>query len=250
MGTQTQASFQGRLQEFFGWAYDTEKIDRDPSASLRTIKVKSTETLPLTPEQFEERLVGLSKYDAATTGIRHYGKQLGSLFIIMRWTGLRIGDVLMLARSALRGDRLSLITYKTKAGFDERVPDQVIAALAELQPRKHVHPDYFFWSGKAKYKSLVGLWEARIQAYNDGFLSFRDEDGQPMRFHSHMLRDTFAVEMLLAERTMEEVSRWLTHDSPETTRKHYNPFVERRRKQLDASKVAALQLQGATFGAM
>ena len=132
--------------------------------------------MPLNPEQFEELPAGLPKYDAATQGCRQYGKQLRSLFIIMRWTGLRIGDVLMLTRSALRGDRLSLITHKAKARFDERVPDQVIAALAELQPRKHVHLDYFFWSGKAKYTSLVNLWEARIQACNDGFLVFLDED--------------------------------------------------------------------------
>jgi len=101
MGARTQAIFQGRLQEFFGWAYDTERVDRDPSASLRPTKVKSEKTMPLTPQQFEKLLARLPKYDAANSGSRQYGKQLRSLFVTMRWTRLRIGDALMLARSAL-----------------------------------------------------------------------------------------------------------------------------------------------------
>lgn len=49
------------------------------------------------------------------------------------------------------------------------------------------------------------------------------EDGKTMAFHSHMLRNTFAIEMLKARLSLEYVSRLLTHSSITTTEKHYAP---------------------------
>jgi integrase len=248
MGDSTQEQFQGKLQEFFRWAYNTELVDRDPAASLLTISVEDEQTMPLTPEQFEELLAAIPRYDAAQpAGYGKYGSELRSLFIVQRWTGLRINDVLLMSRSALKEHRISLITRKTKAKFDEFVPDQVVEALSALQPRKGVHPDYYFWSHNCTEQSLVSKWCTRIAEFSRGFLSFRDDAGQPMSFHSHMLRDTFAVEMLLDNQSYEEVARWLTHKSSETTKKHYDPFVKRRKAQLDVKKLETLVRQGARF---
>ncbi|MGA2169982.1 MAG: site-specific integrase [Terracidiphilus sp.] len=250
MGDRTQSQFQGRLQEFFGWAYNNEKIDRDPSAALLRVSVKVEPTQPTTPEQFEELLATLPKYDAGELLERSlFGKRLRSIFTVMRWTGLRISDVLCMARSSLKGNRLTLVTKKTHQIFDEIVNDEVIAALADVEPRDDVHPDFYFWSRACDYRSLVARWCAVISDLNDRYLSFHDEYGRPMRFRSHMLRNCFAVEMLLAGKHLEEVARWLGHTSPETTRKYYNAFVVRRQKQSDASRMEALKRQGATFTA-
>jgi integrase len=166
----------------------------------------------------------------------------------MRWTGLRINDVLMLPRSALRGDRLRLVTKKTKAEYDERIPLDAIAAFAAIPPRPGVHPDYYFWSRTCTYRTLVATWCERIQQLNK-FLTFQDEDGKPMPFRSHQLRDMFAIELLLRGVPMEDVSRMLTHKSIGVTEKHYAPFVKRRKQQLEAKRIAALEMMGATFSA-
>jgi integrase/recombinase XerD len=42
---------------------------------------------------------------------------------------------------------------------------------------------------------------------------------------SHRLRDTFAVELLLAGVPIERVSILLGHQSVSVTEKHYNPWV-------------------------
>jgi integrase len=68
-----------------------------------------------------------------------------------------------------------------------------------------------------------------------------------MMFHSHMLRDTFAVEMLLADVPLEDVSRMLPHTSVRVTERHYAPWVKRRRDQLEDKAVAAMRRMGATF---
>ncbi len=47
-----------------------------------------------------------------------------------------------------------------------------------------------------------------------------------------MLRDTFAVELLLAGVPIDQVSILLGHASVKTTERHYAPFVKARQEQL------------------
>ena len=53
--------------------------------------------------------------------------------------------------------------------------------------------------------------------------------------HPHMLRDTFAVEMLLAGVPLDQVSILLGHRSVKITEKHYAPWVRARQEQLEQS---------------
>ena len=50
-----------------------------------------------------------------------------------------------------------------------------------------------------------------------------------------MLRDTFAVEMLLAGVPLEQVSMLLGHKSVKITEEHYAPWVKARQEQLAAN---------------
>jgi integrase len=50
-----------------------------------------------------------------------------------------------------------------------------------------------------------------------------------------MLRDTFAVEMLLAGVPLEQVAMLLGHKSVKITEKHYAPWVKARQEQLAAN---------------
>ncbi len=65
---------------------------------------------------------------------------------------------------------------------------------------------------------------------------FLESNGQPKPAHLHMLRDTFAVEYLLAGMSLEEVSRLLGHSSVLITQKHYAPWVLQRQQHLVASQ--------------
>jgi integrase len=50
-----------------------------------------------------------------------------------------------------------------------------------------------------------------------------------------MFRDTFAVELLLAGVSLDQVSLLLGHSSIKITEKHYAPFVKARQQQLEIS---------------
>jgi integrase len=64
-----------------------------------------------------------------------------------------------------------------------------------------------------------------------------------------MLRDTYAVELLLAFVPLEDVSKLLTHTSIKTTQDHYAPWVKARLQQLDDKVIAAMRSMGAVVSA-
>ena len=51
-------------------------------------------------------------------------------------------------------------------------------------------------------------------------------------FRTHRLRDTFAVELLLADVSIEDVSVLLGHSSVQTTERYYAPWDRSRRDRL------------------
>jgi integrase len=249
MGSTSQNQFQGRLKAFFKWAYNLEYFQRDPAATLGKIRFNPDKTQPLTPEQFNQLIAAADEYDSFRRKLiprEKFGAELKAIFLVQRWTGLRILDVLVLRHKSLVDGVLRLKTLKTGATVEVELPETAIAALRAVQPRPQAHKDYYFWSRTCKSETMRNNYLKRIRLLNRQ-LSFTDEDGQPMRFHSHMLRDTFAVELLLAGVPMEEVSRMLTHKNIGVTQKHYDPWVKRRRQQLEVKRVAALKKQGATF---
>ena len=65
-----------------------------------------------------------------------------------------------------------------------------------------------------------------------------------MPFHSHMLRDTFAVELLLQGVDIVEVAQLLTHESITTTEKYYAPWVQSRLNKMERNLIAAMRGMG------
>jgi site-specific recombinase XerD len=249
MGLTTQSHFLSRLKEFFRWAVATDRLNRDPSLALAPITPSDKRTMPLTPSQFNELLAATEEYDANQPRKKlQHGAELRAIFLTMRWSGLRLADVLALPRSALNGSRLVLKTKKTGAIFDRLIPDDVVSALTALPPRHTAPPDCFFWSRETHLHSLELAWLKRIRRLNK-FVALVDDHDQPMKFHSHMLRDTYAVELLLAGVPLEDVSRLLTHTSVRVTEKYYAPWVRSRQKQLEDKLVDAMRKMGATVSA-
>ena len=217
----TQAALLVRLRSFFTWATSMEYTKKNPTLLLKAISQDESKTMPLTPEQFEELLAATKERDAESRyNAQKVGAHLRAIFLLQRWTGLRIGDVVKLPKSSLKGNVLTLVTQKTGEKMEAVVPDHVVKALNALPSRKEEHPDYWFWSRNCSETVNTNKWVRKIRALNE-FIEFQDEHGQPMEFRSHMLRDTFAVEMLLHGMLLEDVSKLLSHKSVAVTENYY-----------------------------
>jgi integrase len=161
----------------------------------------------------------------------------------MRWTGFRIGDALMCAKSRIQGNRFSITTQKGKSALTVLSPDHVVAALNALPLRPDTHPNYFFWSGNSKHKSLTGRWQRKLERLND-YLCIAKHDGTPMKFHSHQLRDTCAVTQLLSGTSMQDLSKMLAHKLTKTIERYYSPWVPERQAALERRMAEALVQMG------
>lgn len=249
LGQTSSAHFQSRLKAFFIWSLGIGQIDRNPAVLLKPIPLSKERTQPLSKTQFDELLTKIEPFTAGTVNQEYkgYAQELRALFLLQRWAGLRILDCLLLPRTGLVGNRISLVTKKNGAKIEDRVlPDHVVAALNDLSPeRPKFRPTHFLWQEGVKLENLSTEWINVITAMN-AYLNFKDEEGKPMNFHSHMLRDTYAVQLLLAGVSLEDVSKLLTHSSVLTTERHYAPWVKKRLQQLEDKSVAAMRKMGAT----
>lgn len=244
----SQAALLIRIRAFFKWATVTGLLDRNPALALKAITTEDSQTWPLTDAQFEEVLEATRKFDAESRyNAAKVGQQLRAIFLIQRWTGLRIGDALTLPKSALQGNRIRLTTQKTGADMECVLPDHVVKALNSLPQRPEEHPDYFFWSRRCTREVQANKWIRKVKQLNR-YLSLVNDNGEPMEFRSHMLRDSFAVEMLLAEVPLGKVSKLLSHKSIAVTERYYAKWVKSRLRQLEGDVVTAMRKMGVTVG--
>jgi integrase/recombinase XerD len=237
MGQTSQSIFVARLRGLFTWAMKLDLIDRNPAKALAPISPSDERTMPLTQDQFKSVLAATAKHPN--------GDALKAIFLVMRWTGLRIGDVLEMRKSDIRNGRVVLVTQKTGANVDMAVPREVVQALDSL-PTKGIRPGYYFWETDLNQESVHVVWVKRVNQLRK-HLSLVDDEGNPMVFRSHMLRDTFACELLLAGMSIDKVSKLLTHKSTRMTEKYYARWVRSRTDQLEDEMKKAMRTMGAAF---
>jgi integrase len=109
------------------------------------------------------------------------------------------------------------------------IPSDVAEALLAI---KHRNPKYFFWTGNSRVVSVASFWPKRIAEV------FKLAGIQ--NAHTRRFRDTFAVSLLEADVSIENVSRLLVHQSVRITEKHYSPWVKTRQDALDKAVEKAL----------
>ena len=245
MGKTTAGRHLEKVKAFFTYCQRIGWIKASPAYGIKAIKPDETETLPLVGGRYEQVLEATYKYDADMRQDDRYGQELRALIELMRWSGLRISDALTVAKDRIVGNRFALRTIKNGTKLTVILPDHVVTALHALPIRPTVDPRYFFWSGKSEIKSLTGQWQRKLGRLNK-YLSMVDYDGRPLQFHSHQLRDTFAVEHLLAGTSMQDLSGMLGHKSVRVTEKYYAPWVPERQAQLEEKMTEALKKMGVT----
>jgi len=215
------------LRAFVRFAHDCKWIDENPARKLESPKVKQRPTMPFTPEHMAEILVASEKYGMKCRGGKYRGpenvRRIRALVLVLRHSGLRIGDAVTLERSRIAGDKLFLYTAKTGTPVYCPLSDFVLTAL-EAIPR--ISEKYFFWTGESRIESATGDWQRTLKAV---FELAKIPDG-----HAHRFRDTFAVGLLQAGVPMERVSVLLGHSSIKVTEKYYAPWVRARQEQLEA----------------
>jgi integrase/recombinase XerD len=211
-----------------------EWLDKNPALLLKRVKVESTPTDYFTKQEFESLLDATYCYGDWLGGhdYEHRRDRIRALVLLMRWFGLAIKDAVTLERARMDA-KGNLFLYRAQSGVPVYVP--LPPSLREfLKTLPSANPRYFFWSGNGDTETCKRGW-TRALARLFKLANIQRPDGSRKRCHSHMFRDTFAVELLLAGIPIDQVSLLLGHSSVKITEKHYAPFVKARQEQLAES---------------
>ena len=92
------------------------------------------------------------------------------------------------------------------------LPDEALAAPKAIEQPARQH---YFWNGESDPVTACKYWRSRLKLLASG----AGIDG----FHPHRLRDTFAVELLLSDMCIDDLSTLLGHSSACTREKYYAP---------------------------
>ncbi len=213
------------LKTFFRFVHDSGWVNDNPARKLKNSKIEHCPTLPFERDEVVRILAASEVYRVECgRGDAEYSRKLRVLVLLLRYSGLRIRDAVLLSRDRIREGKLLLYTTKTGTPVYCPLPDVVVNALdAASRPGS----PYYFWSGESKPKSAVGDWQRSLAKLF--------KLAKVPVAHAHRFRDTFAVESLLANIPMEQVSALLGHQSLRVTERHYVPWVRARQEQLEVS---------------
>lgn len=213
-----------RLRTFLKFALTNGYIKENPASAIHNPKVRQTPTLPYSQDEMLVILAAATKkINKAKRQAINKARQLKTLVLFLRYTGLRISDAVGCAVERLQGGKLFLYTQKTGQHVYCPLPAFVVRELESI-PR--VSELYWFWTGRGTVETARKKW---TEALADLFKEANVKDG-----HAHRFRDTFAVELLKSGTPIERVSILLGHSSVRITEKHYNPWNKARQEQAEA----------------
>ena len=207
----TQRRALAQLRAFFSFARREGWIAASPAGNICLPQSDARPTMPLSVAEMRAMLAASAACQATQ-----------AMLLLMRYSGLSIRDAATLRKDAVT-DTGEVVTQRAKTGelVTVALPEQALAALeAASEPGR----PYYFWTGRSEPVTAAKLWRKRL-AKVAAKAAVKD-------FHPHRLRDTFAVELLLAGVLIQDVSTLLGHSSVTTTERHYAPWNLARRMRL------------------
>jgi integrase len=228
----TKGKYQGRVKGFFDWAVNSELIDKSPALGLERIKGARdvAPTLALSDEQFQTVLDSIDKLthraDEDVTRFR-------AVVLLQRWSGLAIKDAITVERTRFKQAangwyRLFLRRAKTGVDVYASLAPDVAAQILAVKP---VSERYLFWDGKKPLEQMTNWYGCAYRRVSE-LAALKDEHGNPLQVHSHMMRDSFAVWCFTQGMATEDVAALLGHKNILVTQQHYSPWIRIRQERL------------------
>lgn len=209
------------LKSFFWYCHHSDFLEKNPVIHLDPISVTRPKTEPFSHEDqiaiFRALMEFPDEYGRVGTVI---AAQTKAFVLVLRYTGMAIGDVAKLEKSSVEGCRIR--THRKKTGEDvfAKVPQFVIDAL---NAAPHDNEQYFFWSGEGLIHTRTSKWGNRLRK----LFKLANIDGTP-----YMFRHTLARDFLESGGSMEELAE-LLGNSPRVCEKYYSKWDKRRQDRLE-----------------
>src|SRR5262249_27943730 len=98
-GNHTALKVLERLRAFMSYAAESKWIEENPARKIRNPKVAESPTLPFTPGEMVRILAACDKYkDSYGRTGQWNARRLRAFILLLRYSGLRIGDAVRISR--------------------------------------------------------------------------------------------------------------------------------------------------------
>jgi hypothetical protein len=142
-----------RLRSFFRFARENGWLAIDPSEKLSNPKVTMRPTLSFSQAEMVRILAATTAtIEKSHADAKNNAHRLRALVLLLRYTGLRIGDAVSCSVERLSDGKLRLYTQKTGTHVHCPLPEFVVRELDSI-PKRSEH--YWFWTGNCKLKTAV-----------------------------------------------------------------------------------------------
>jgi integrase len=188
--------------------------------------------LPYTDKEVPLILKEAGKLNGGTTGYATNGKTFRLLLELMLETGLRVGDAIRFDPARCTKSKLLWIyqfePQKQKKNEKAKQAEVFLTkklktAIDECKWMSENLP--FAYRPLTETREMTGAVRERMEAIGE---RCKVQDCRP-----HRLRDTFAVKMLVAGISLEDVSHLLCHSSVAITEKYYAAWIPSRKLRLE-----------------
>jgi site-specific recombinase XerD len=178
------------LKQFFRFCLVRHWLKESPAEALKPPRnLRPNDVEPYTTAEVEAMVAACDSFCNRVSRSR-----ARAMLFAMRYTGLRIGDVALLAKDRISRDgsrwRIFLHTEKSGKPVFLPVPDELRLALNDVPTPRGASPDcrYFFWNGRMSERAAKGSVERTLRKV------FRLSG--VARAHAHRFRHTLATELL------------------------------------------------------
>ncbi len=217
VGKSTKRSRLGRLRALYAFAMSRGFVPVNLAKLLSSPKMEKKQVHPFSDSEVEKIFWAVDLYKDYPKGGRD---KLRALLLLLRYSGLRIGDAVCFKKADLVDDRIVLHTEKAKTMVSLRVPPVVVEALKKCDDGS----EHYFWSGASKKKTCITHWQATLSK----LFTLAGVKGHP-----HMFRHYFSTQLLSKGVSVENVAKILGHKTSRITEEYYSAWIQSRQDLLD-----------------
>ena len=210
--TKTQARKLSAIREFCKFLFSENLIEQNPAADIDSPKLEK----PLPKFLNETEMDAL--IDAAKTAqdIRH--RRITAMLILMYHCGLRVSELVSLPINAINPAKKQILVFGK--GAKERLIPVSDAALEEIED--YLSYRHCFIKGKESKYLFPSLSAKEGHLTRDAFYKYLKELAvragiSPSRITPHVLRHSFATQLLRHHADLRSVQKMLGHESIGTT---------------------------------
>jgi site-specific recombinase XerD len=221
------------IRAFFRFCIDRGWLRDNPAAKIKAPKIRLPENVPYTPQE-----VALILSACNQIGQEPYERlRVRAMVLLMRYTGLRIGDAARLRLDQVRDGEIFLHAKKNGQAIIVPIPSELILALEALPSPIGSPADgssHYFWNGTSNPQTVVTDLQRVLKAvYNRS---------EVRKAHNHRFRHTLASEILAVGKDTDHVADVLGISS-HIAKKHYIKFTVGRQQKIRETMEEVNQLR-------